>query len=163
MCSTVNEFTAYFSSQLVAYGHSPIFQTEPDTCENCEKSHVFKRHWQQPISYSINCAQSNSLLITLSVSHSPTLCQTTTPPSKTPTPRSAPWMERKPGWTVRLCHSYFPLFVRVIAGCVKGFVGEQRVCCTVMWYDTGSVFALRVFHSLVRTCTWPVLLHGARL
>lgn len=49
--------------------------------------------------------KNKSLLLTLSVSHSPTLCQTTTPPSKTPTPRSAQWMEKRPGWTVRLTHT----------------------------------------------------------
>lgn len=77
------------------------------------------------------------MLITRSVFHSRTLCPTTTPPLKTPTPRSVPWMERRPGLTVRhytgdihvLIHS-----VRVIAGFGKSFVWKQRVCYIVMWY-----------------------------
>lgn len=33
---------------------------------------------------------------------SPTSCLTTIPLLKTPTPRSAPWMASRPGWTVRV-------------------------------------------------------------
>lgn len=52
--------------------------------------------------------------------------------------------------------SHFTLFVRVIAGCVKGFVWEQE---GVLRCDLTQA----VFHSLVRTCTGPALLHGSRL
>lgn len=127
---------------------------------------MFLEHCK-PGLFNRNCANSCHLLLTLSVSHSLTSCQTTTPPLKTHTPRSVLWMERRPGWTVRLCHtgheSIFHTVCQSDCRVCEGFVWKQRVCCTVMWYDTGGVFAPWMFHSLVRTCTWLVLLHRAEL
>lgn len=88
---------------------------------------------------SINCANS-SLLLTLSVSHSPTLCQTTTPPLRTPTPRSVLWMEKRLGWTVRLSHTGHKFIPHTVwqsdcrvdeSLCLKA---EGVLLCDVIWH-----------------------------
>lgn len=78
-------------------------------------------------------------LLILYLSHSRTLCQTTTLPSKTPTPRFALWMGRRPGWTVRL----------------TSFSDSHSVSVSVC--KTGWMFAVWMFHYLVGTCIEQVL------
>lgn len=48
--------------------------------------------------------------------------------------------------------SYFPVT------CLQGVSGlfDSAGCVVLLWYDTGSVFALWILPSLVRTCTWRV-------
>lgn len=73
------------------------------------------------------------------MSHSRTSCQTTTRPSKIPTQRSVSWTGRRPGWTVRLLADR------------DGGIGGA--CRRLVGCDTGCVFAIGMFHSLVGTCT----------
>lgn len=86
---------------------------------------VFNRH------SLVLAVHSSTLLLTLSLSHSPTLCQTTTPPSKTPIPRSVLWMGRRPGWTVRLHHTGHEFILDTVCQ------SECRVCERLCWEAEG--------------------------